>query len=71
MGYSPRDYKESDTTETVQHSLWPGLDYKITQPQNGLSYVKRDMSDSLSLGTPSPHPYLLTTAFTACKDPHT
>ena len=22
MGYSPWDYKESDTTEMVQHSLW-------------------------------------------------
>ena len=51
MGYSPWDHKESDMTETVQHSLWPGLDHKMTQSPNGLSYIKRAMSDSLSPGT--------------------
>ena len=57
MGYSPWDHKESDMTEMVQQSLWPGLDHKMTQSQNGLSYIKRAMSDSLSAGT-QPRPSL-------------
>ena len=59
MGYSPWDYKESDTTEMVQQCHCGRLgSQNDSAPKWPFFCRERAMSDSLSLGT-APRPHIL------------